>query len=162
MRNIPRTLIAITMIGTLPGSSALAVVAGNIQYKPFAGVAVKDIVMLEQFPHEVQSGSVRIKEGNKQTMAAHTGISLVKAAKIAAMALHDKVVHGQLGEENGYLIWEVTLVSSGGRETQLKIDAGNGYLLAVETSHSDQYKGEREDREEDNPVLGNSGNTVAN
>jgi uncharacterized membrane protein YkoI len=101
--------------------------------KPFEGIVVEDVVVI-QLPAEVESGSVQIRDDSDQSMAAKSKISSSQAADIAAKAVPGKVVETRLDDENGYLIWEVETIGEQGRQAQLKIDAGNGRLLAVQAA----------------------------
>ncbi len=150
MKPIRKSVIAMTVTGVLTGT-AVAAVADTAKGKPFEGVVVEDVVILEQFPAEVQSGSVQAKDEGEKAMAARAKITASEAARIAQTALPGKVVETQLDDENGYLIWEVELIGDQGQETQLKIDAGNGRLLAVEAGEAGEHEeaNDREDRDGD-------------
>ncbi len=125
MQQVKRTIIAITVTGVLTGS-ALAALADTAKGKPFSGVVVEDVVVMEQFPKEVHIGSIQVKHDSYQAMAAKTRLSSNQAADIATKALPGKVVETRLEDENGYLIWDVEVIGDTGQLTQLKIDAGNG------------------------------------
>jgi uncharacterized membrane protein YkoI len=147
MQQVKKTVIAITITGVLTGS-ALAALADSAKGKPFEGVVVEDVVVMEQFPTEVQNGSIQVKHASQQAMVAKTRLSSNQAADIAIQALPGKVVETRLDEENGYLIWDIEVIGDTGQLTQLKIDAGNGHLLAMESGDKEQHDGDREDRDE--------------
>ncbi len=131
MKSVKKTLIAITVSGVLTGG-AMAAFADTTKDKPFEGVVVEEVINIEQIPKVVQSGSIKIKDDSEPAMAAQTKIDIEQASKIARTALPGKVISGKLDDENGYLIWQVAVVSNKGKEMQLMIDAGNGRLLAME------------------------------
>lgn len=137
MKLAKKTIVIITVAGVLTGS-ALAALAGSTNGKPFEGVVVQDVVVMDQFPNEVQSGSIQTKDDSEQAMAAKSKLSSNEAADVAAKAVPGKVVETQLGDENGYLIWEVETIGNNGQDAQLKIDAGNGRLLAIKTGDNDK------------------------
>lgn len=142
-----KSLIAITVAGVLAGT-ALITLAGNAKGKAFEGVTVNDIVVVEQFPAEVQIGSIQLKDDNEQAMATKAKLSSKDAAEIARRALPGKVVETRLSGENGYLIWEVEAVGDKGQEAHLKIDAGNSRLLAIEAGEDGEHQdGDCEDRD---------------
>jgi len=148
MKRLNKTMVALIIASVLTGS-AVTVLAANAKNdgKPFEGQVVKGTVMVKQFPHQVQIGSIHMKDGNEQAMSKQARISAEEAAQIAAKALPGKVVESQLGEENGYLIWEVSMLSADGKESQLKLDAGNGRLLAVEAGSDERDEGNYEDND---------------
>jgi uncharacterized membrane protein YkoI len=150
MKPVKKSVIAITITGVLTGT-ALAALADTTKGKPFEGAAVQNIVVLEQYPTEVQGGSIPVKDETEEAMGTKAKLSSAQAAAIARKALPGKVVEAKLGEENGYLIWEIEVVGAKGQQAQLKIDAGNGRLLAAETGEDEQRKGVegREDRDGD-------------
>ena len=104
-----------------------------------------------QFPAEVQSGSIAVKDDNETAMAAQAKITSSEAAQIAQKGLPGKVVQTRLDDENGYLVWEVEVIGDQGQKTQLKIDAGDGRLLAVEAGETAEHEGasDREHRDGD-------------
>ena len=132
MKPAKRSIIVITLAGVLTGS-ALAALADTAKGKPIANVVVADAVVMQRLPAEVQSGSVPIKDDSDRNMAAKSKLSSNQAADIAVKAVPGKVVETRLDKENGYLIWKVETIGEQGREVELKIDAGNGRLLAIQT-----------------------------
>ncbi|MCG6863206.1 MAG: PepSY domain-containing protein [Chromatiaceae bacterium] len=147
MKSVRRSVISITVTGVLTGT-ALAALADTAKGKPFEGVVVEDVVVVEQFPTEVQSGSVQVKDDSETALLARAKITSGEAARIAEKALPGKAVETRLDEENGYLVWEVEIAGDQGQETQLKIDAGDGRLLAVEADRKGEHEDEN-DRDEE-------------
>lgn len=159
MKSVKKSLIAIAVTTALAGA-AVTTQADDAKGKTFDGVVVEGVVVMEQFPAEVQKGSIQVKDDNEQARAQQAKIDSSEAAAIAARALPGKVVKTKLDDENGYLIWEVEVLGDKDQETQLKIDAGNGHLLAIdageEGDHQDgdhrdgEHKdGDHEDREDE-------------
>jgi uncharacterized membrane protein YkoI len=136
MKAIHKTLVLITATLT---ASAVSALAGTAQGQPASGAAAKAAVPLDQLPHEVQNGSVQVKKDDEQAMAAQASVSSEEAAKRAVRATHGKVLSTRLDDENGYLIWEVEVLGPQGKEAQLKIDAGNGRLLAAKISGEGEH-----------------------
>ena len=128
--NLKTTLISLAIAGSL--GSSLAVLADTSKDKPFKGLVVEDIVVIEKIPSEVQIGSVRVTDDDDAAMAGQARLTSSEAATIATTALPGKVTETKLDDENGYLVWEVEIIDAKGHETELKIDAGNGRLLAAE------------------------------
>ncbi len=147
MKLLKKSLIAILVAGVLTGT-ALTALADNVKGKPFEGFAVEGAVTMEHFPNEVDNGSILFKDDSKQAMVAKARLNSNEAADIARKALPGTVVEAKLDNENGYLIWEVEVLSDKGQEAQLKIDAGNGYLLAIGVSEDDEHEGAEDDDHE--------------
>jgi uncharacterized membrane protein YkoI len=149
MRSVRRSVISIAITGLLTGTT-LAALADTAKGKPFEGVMVEGAVVVDQFPTEVQSGSVQVKDESEAALLAQAKITSGEAARIAEKALPGKVVETRLDEDNGYLVWKVELIGDQGQEHQLSIDAGNGRLLAIEAGEKDEHEeaNDREDRDE--------------
>lgn len=146
MKKLQATVVALTMGSVLAGSGMYAFAGNtdNTDAKPFEGIVVEDIVVVEQLPTDVQSGSIKVGDANDQAMAQMARLGAFDALQIATKASPGKVVELQLDEENGFLIWEVTELTADGQELQLKLDAGDGRLLAAETGDQDE---DHEDRD---------------
>lgn len=151
---INKTLIGLAVVGVLTGTTVSAQ-GGDMKSvgKPFEGVVVQDVVVIERLPTEVQSGSIRIRDRREQAMAGLAKVDAAEAIRIATTAFPGKVVETQLDEENGFLVWKVTELSSGGQEVQLKLDAGSGRLLAAEKGDgAGQMDRDHDDRKDQREV----------
>lgn len=151
MNTAKKTLIAITVSGVLTGSS-LAALADTNKGQPFEGVVVEDVIVMEQFPTEVKTGSIKVTDDSKRVMAAQAKITSIDAATIALKALPGTVVGTKLDDENDYLVWEVNVLDADGQKAELKIDAGDGRLLAVEAKKKGKHSSWKfwEDNDNDN------------
>jgi hypothetical protein len=100
----------------------------------FKGVAVDRAISTSDFPLEVESGSIVIrKEIDKKAMMDFAKISKAQATDIAVIAVPGHVVTADLEDDNGFLVWEVEMLSTDTeKKLSLMIDAGNGRLLAVQ------------------------------
>ncbi len=133
--SLKTTLISLVIAGSL--GSSLAVLADTTRDKPFEGLVVEDVVVIEQLPTEAQNGSVRVKDDDDAAMISQAKITAREAAKIATIALPGKVSEIELEDEESYLIWEAKVIGANGDKTELKIDAGNGRLLAADKEDED-------------------------
>ncbi len=140
MKTYQKGVLALTLASLLTGGVALASSAGN------GGIRVTSPVAMQNLPTEARNGSIQVKGENEGAMATQARINVSEAARIATTAHPGKVVETHLGNENGSLIWEVTQQDTQGREIQLKLDAGNGNLLAAE--FGDHEDGNYEDHED--------------
>ncbi len=141
MKMYQKGVLALTLASLLTGGVALASSTGN------AGIRVTGPVAMQNLPTEARNGSIQVKDENEGVMADQARISAAEAARIATQAHPGTVVETELGNENGSLIWEVTQQDVRGQEIQLKLDAGNGNLLAAE--FGDHEDGNHEDSDSD-------------
>jgi uncharacterized membrane protein YkoI len=147
MKTLNKTVIAITASGILTGSS-LAALADTAKGVPFEGLVVEDLVVMEQIPREVQSGSIAVSGDDEQAFAAQATVSASDAARIAATASGAKVVGVELDEDNGFLVWMAEIIGTDGTTMDLTIDAGNGRLLAAESGSDEGHeKGDKDDKD---------------
>ncbi|MGB3683380.1 MAG: PepSY domain-containing protein, partial [Rubrobacteraceae bacterium] len=59
------------------------------------------------------------------------------------------VKNAELGNENGYVVWEVEVAAQDGTLQEVKVDAGNGKVLAQETGDNEgSEKGEANEANE--------------
>jgi uncharacterized membrane protein YkoI len=59
-------------------------------------------------------------------------IDQAAAEKAALDAVPGTVKEAELGDENGFVVWEVEVQVSDGTFQEVKVDAGNGQILAQE------------------------------
>lgn len=90
------------------------------------------------------------EQDNEQAEAAQLAVKAkidAQAAQERALAAHPRslVKKVELGNENGFLVYEVQLQDQSNQQLEVKVDAGNGQILATE---SDQEKQEDENQAE--------------
>lgn len=73
----------------------------------------------------VSKARITKDEAIKAAITAYPGYSVKDAA---------------IGNENGYLIYEIKMVDNAGKSLEVKIDAGNGKVLAVDNQVEDNEK----------------------
>ncbi|MEW6637205.1 MAG: PepSY domain-containing protein, partial [Actinomycetota bacterium] len=72
-----------------------------------------------------------------------------KAAEQAALqAVSGTVKDAELGNENGYVVWEVEVAGDDGMLHEVKVDAGNGQILHQETGDEGSERGEANEANE--------------
>lgn len=103
------------------------------------------------------NGSVPVQEVKGET-EQQEGARLSKDAKVsqseaeaaALRAVPGKATASELGNENGSLIWEVDVQKPDGSSGEVKVDAGNGTVLAQEASdEGGEGAAESQDGEQD-------------
>lgn len=91
-------------------------------------------------------------EGAKDTaesaaLASLATITPDEAAAAALKAVPGTVTDTHLEDENGYVVYGVYVTAADGSVTEVKIDAGNGSMLAQETADSETADSETADSE---------------
>lgn len=96
------------------------------------------------------NGSVPVQEvageNEKQASArlsAQAKITQQEAEQAALVAVPGTVSGSELGDENGSLVWQVDVVKADSSQVEVKVDAGNGKVLAQEAG--DQSEGDSKD-----------------
>lgn len=101
------------------------------------------------------NGSITVPEtageqSDTQESAQLAGLATIdaKAAEAAAVASipGSSALSSELGDENGFLVYEVTVKDGAGAISEVKIDAGNATVLATEAA--DQADGQNGDQNE--------------
>ncbi|MCP5315579.1 MAG: hypothetical protein H6955_18615 [Chromatiaceae bacterium] len=133
MNALRTATMAIGSLLATSGFDALAVDLRSDRATLPAGIQVTEAVTIAQLPTDVQGGSIGADSGCTQTILDTVKLDAADAIRIATMAVPGRVMAVQLDEENGFLMWEVSEWGADGRRIQLKLDAGNGRLLAAET-----------------------------
>jgi len=87
-------------------------------------------------------GSIPVKQDQEQTAYTLATISLADAMKTALGVCPGKAVTADISVENGYLVYGVEVVDNAGAVTDVKIDAGNGKVLARDVSNDEPNDGE--------------------
>jgi hypothetical protein len=100
------------------------------------------------------TGSIRVAEGTGDESEAAETAALAKLAKIseadatkAALARFPgaTVQKASLEDENGNVVWSVQLTDASKAAQEVKVDAGNGAILAVEAGGAEGEKPGSED-----------------
>ena len=105
------------------------------------GASSHKTLLLNQLPREVRKGSIKVPETardeHEEDLIRLSSISFTEVAGIAHAVVPGRIVEAKLDEENSYLVWEVTIIGTQGHKVELKIDAGNGKLLAAQTDENE-------------------------
>lgn len=103
------------------------------------------------------NGSVAATEVKGETeqqeaarLASDATVSQSQAEAAALQAVPGTVTASELGNENGSLIWEVDVQKADGSAVEVKVDAGNGTVLAQQAGdEGDEGTSESDDGEQD-------------
>jgi uncharacterized membrane protein YkoI len=91
------------------------------------------------------TGSIQVKKDDESGFAEMAKISLDSAVNAALKAVPGKVLKAELENENGYLVYGVEIVKTDCQIADIKIDAGSGKVLKIETDQKDNEGHEGED-----------------
>jgi hypothetical protein len=91
------------------------------------------------------TGSIRVKSDGEAALAGMAKISLDSALKEALKAVSGTVLSAELENENGYLVYAIEIAKADRQTMDIKVDAGNGKVLKVETDQKDHKDREGED-----------------
>ncbi len=126
---------------TIVKASALVVLLGSLSM-PLHATDLDDnhasmqqnILALKGIPEEVERGSINVDEDSmsESQMAQYAAVKIDEAINIARKSVGGKVIQAKLDDEDDFLIWDVEVMLPSSRQIiELKIDAGNGKLLAA-------------------------------
>jgi len=106
----------------------------------FDGMESKLTASLKDIPEDVESGSIEVDEDTPKTELSQLAtVGIERAIAIAHQTLQGKIIKSELEEAEDYLVWEVEVIPEKGFPMQLKIDAGNGKLLAAEQMEEEAW-----------------------
>jgi uncharacterized membrane protein YkoI len=139
--NVRKTITTSALaVGVLLGSAGLAN-AMTSSGSPAQQVPAPAAVDGNQDQDPMLDGSIQSAEIEGQSeaeessaLAALATITDAEATEAAVAATPDATVDAvQLGNENGSVVYEVAMTDSSGASLEVKVDAGNGAVLAQET-----------------------------
>ncbi|MBI3753498.1 MAG: PepSY domain-containing protein [Deltaproteobacteria bacterium] len=91
------------------------------------------------------TGSIVVKNDDESGFTGMAKISLDSAVNASLQAAPGKVLKVELENENGYLVYGVEIVKADRRIADVKVDAGSGKVLKIETDRKDNEGHEGED-----------------
>ena len=101
-----------------------------------------------QVKEDEVAGESEQEESARLSDKAEVSEQDAKAAALAAVG-GGTVTDSELGNENGSLIWEIEVTKTDGSQVEVKVDAGNGTVLAQEAEDEDGTEDGTEDEDED-------------
>ena len=78
-------------------------------------------------------GTIAVQDDSKAVLSL-ARIPIEHALEAAAKVVTGKVVKAELDEEDGFLVWEVEVISPNSGKTELLLDAGDGSVLRTKRS----------------------------
>jgi len=128
----------------------LLIIAGMITISPVYAVAHDSddtdgmngniTKVLQGIPEDVEHGSIKVDEDiPEEQLPRLATVGIETAITTAHKTMQGKITKAELDEAEDFLVWEVEVAHEGGSVTVLKIDAGNGKLLAAEQDEEDAW-----------------------
>jgi hypothetical protein len=93
------------------------------------------------------AGSISVKGEDEAGFAGMAKIPLDSAIQAALAAVPGKVVKTELENENGYLVYGIEIAKADREMADVKVDAGDGKVLKVDTDRENHEGHEGEDTE---------------
>ncbi len=137
--NVRKTITTSALaVGVLVGSAGLAnaMTSSGSPAQQVPAPAAADGDQDPMLDGSIQSAEIegRSEAEESSALAALATITDAEATAAAAAANPDATVDAvELGNENGSVVYEVTMTDSSGASLEVKVDAGNGAVLAQET-----------------------------
>lgn len=105
-------------------------------------IAIGGVAMSAQETNPI--GSIKV-QNEKVGFAEMAKISLDSAVNAASQAVPGQVLGAELENENGYLVYGVEILKADHQIADVKVDAGNGKVLKIDTDQNDNDGHEGED-----------------
>jgi uncharacterized membrane protein YkoI len=85
-------------------------------------------------------GTIQLQQegGQQATYSNLAKITLQQATTIASNAQGGNIAKAELQNEDGYLVYNVVVVSQDKKIHEIKIDAGNGSILRIDVDSADR------------------------
>ncbi len=87
---------------------------------------------------DVQSASIKVKQDHEGEFAGMAKIGLQQAIDTALTRANGKLLRAELGNENGFLIYDIEIVEADQSVADVKVDAGEGNVLLVSKDSADR------------------------
>ncbi len=100
------------------------------------------------------TGSIQVKSEDEAGFAGMAKVSLDSAVSAALKAVPGKVLKAELENENGYLVYGIEIAKADHQIADVKIDAGNGKILKIDTDRNDNEGHEGEDSDNGHEEVG--------
>jgi len=96
----------------------------------------------------IQSGTIRLERQDESRLSSLAKITAEQAIGKALAEVPGKVVGLGLENEDGYLVYGVEVTAANGSVSDVKVDAGSGKILLVESADDEhaEHEGSRENR----------------
>jgi uncharacterized membrane protein YkoI len=95
---------------------------------------------------ENEAGDGGSEASEEQQLQSQASIDRSQAEQSALKEVPGTVKDAELGNENGYVVWELTIAADSGTNQEVEVDAGNGRILAQEAADDEgSEQGEKDE-----------------
>lgn len=94
---------------------------------------------------EIQNGTIRIENRSEADFPDMARITLEQAIQTAHTEVQGQVLKAELEDEDGFLDYNIEVVTADRNILEVKVDAGSGKVLAKEMDRTDQDNHEAEE-----------------
>jgi uncharacterized membrane protein YkoI len=116
----------------------------------FAGLAVAGASFAKSDDSEVRGGTIRLENQVEADFPALAKLTSAQAVQKALAAVQGQILKTELENENGFLVYDVEVVTADKTIMEVKVDAGSGKVLTVDRDNADEQEhGKNRDREEE-------------
>ncbi|MEO5970539.1 MAG: PepSY domain-containing protein [Bdellovibrionia bacterium] len=85
------------------------------------------------YARDQQTGSIKVEKFDKKADVNLAKVTIQDALNVAMKEVNNgKVIDAELKAENGYLVYEIEIVTPDKKVTRVLVDAGNSKVLSTE------------------------------
>lgn len=125
-----------------------------------ASIVITGVSFAKSNDNEIHNGTIKITNQAESNFPALAKLTLDQAIKNASVKVPGQVLRTDLGDENGFLIYDIEMVTADKSIVDVKVDAGSGEVLAMnkdQTDNEGNENGENEDGESEDGERVNEG-----
>lgn len=115
----------------------------------FAGLVISGTSFSDSDDSQVRGGTIRIESQVEADFPALAKLTSTQAVQKALAAVQGQILKTELENENGFLVYDVEVVTADKTIMEVKVDAGSGKVLAVDRDKADDEKHESGGRDDD-------------
>ena len=98
--------------------------------------------------NEVHSGTIKITHQSEADFPALAKLTFDQAIQKASAKVPGQVLRTDLGDESGFLVYEIELVGVDKSIVDVKVDAGSGKILAMNLDKADREGNEQGEKDD--------------
>lgn len=109
-------------------------------------IAVAGVSLANSEGSAVRAGTIRIEKHTKADFPTMAKIDMVQAVRKALASVRGRLLKTEIDDENGFLVYGVEVVTPDKVIMNVKVDAGNGKILAMYKEKGDDGENESGDQ----------------
>ena len=120
-----------------------------------ASLVITGVSFAKSNDNEIHNGTIKLGNQAEADFPALAKLSFDQAIQKATSQVQGNVLKADLGDENGFLFYDIEVVKADNSIVDVKVDAGSGKVIAMAqdkadkegNENGDEGDGEHEDRE---------------